>query len=70
MKGDKLLLSVREAAEIIAVGRSTMYELLRAGEVESVRIGRCRRVPHSALVAYVERLRGEATGYEAVYRAP
>src|SRR5919106_3636917 len=55
MKSDKLLLGVREAGEVIGIGRSTMYELLRSGEIESVRIGRCRRVPYSALVAYVER---------------
>ena len=45
MKSDKLLLGVREAGEVIGIGRSTMYELLRSGEIESVRIGRCRRVP-------------------------
>jgi excisionase family DNA binding protein len=70
MNSDRLLLSVEEAGEVIGVGRSTMYELLRAGEVESVRIGRCRRVPYSVLVAYVDRLREEASGYEVVHRAP
>lgn len=70
MNSDRLLLSVEEAGEVIGVGRSTMYELLRSGQVESVRIGRCRRVPYSALVAYVEHLRDEAAGYEAVHGAP
>lgn len=70
MNSDKLLLSVKEAGQVIGVGRSMMYELLRAVEVESVRIGQCRRVPYSALVAYVDRLREEASGYEVVYRAP
>jgi excisionase family DNA binding protein len=70
MKSDKLLLGVREAGEVIGIGRSTMYELLRSGDIESVRIGRCRRVPYSALVVYVERLRDESSGYEVVHRAP
>lgn len=39
MKSDKLLPVVREAGEVIGAGRSTMYELLRSGRVESVRIG-------------------------------
>ena len=69
MNSDRMLLSVEEAGEVIGVGRSTMYELLRAGEVDSVRNGRCRRVPYSALVAYVERLLEEASGYEVIYRA-
>lgn len=35
-----------------------MYELLAAEQIESVRIGRARRIPRGALLAYVERLRG------------
>lgn len=34
-----------------------MYALVSAGEVESVRIGRLRRVPTDALDAYILRLR-------------
>ncbi|HYY81854.1 MAG TPA: hypothetical protein VFD04_22120 [Actinomycetes bacterium] len=40
--------------------RSKLYDLLRAGAIESVHIGASRRVPVAALVAYVERLRREA----------
>ena len=34
-----------------------MYSLITAGEVESVRIGRLRRVPADALERYVSTLR-------------
>jgi excisionase family DNA binding protein len=34
------LYSVTEAAQLIGVGRSTMYELVHRGEVSSVRLGR------------------------------
>ncbi len=61
---NKLLLTTDEAAEVLGVGRTTVYELLNAGLVESVRIGRSRRIPRAALVAYVDRLRGVA-GAEA-----
>ncbi|WP_018639793.1 helix-turn-helix domain-containing protein [Parafrankia elaeagni] len=54
----KLLVTPTEAAEILAVSRSTVYELLAAGALESVRIGRSRRIPRAALDAYVARLRG------------
>ncbi len=55
---NKLLLTTDEAADLLGVGRTTVYELLNAGLVESVRIGRARRIPRAALVAYVARLRG------------
>jgi excisionase family DNA binding protein len=60
----KLLFTAEEAAEIIGVGRTKMYELLRVGAVRSVRIGRCRRIPHDALVAFVDDLRKDASGYD------
>lgn len=67
---DRLLLIPEDAAKIIGVGRTTLYELLRTGAIESVRIGRARRIPADALDDYVSRLRADASGYEAVYRAP
>ncbi len=56
----KLLLSVQEAGAAIGVGRSKIYELIACGELESVKIGKIRRVPADALVAYVARLRDES----------
>ena len=54
---DKLLLKPEEAAEVLGIGRSKFYELLTAGAIQSVRIGKCRRVPLAALEEYVSRLR-------------
>jgi excisionase family DNA binding protein len=54
---DALLLTTREAASRLAIGRSTLYELIAAGEVEVVRIGRSVRVPTVALALFVERRR-------------
>ncbi|MBN9101137.1 MAG: excisionase family DNA-binding protein [Pseudonocardia sp.] len=52
-----LVLTVEEAAERLRIGRTLMYALVAAGEVESVRIGRLRRIPTDALDAYVSTLR-------------
>ena len=52
----QLLLSVEEAADLLGVSRSTMYDLMRTRAVASVRIGRCRRISLEALRAYVEHL--------------
>lgn len=52
----RYLLTVEEAAEALGVGRTTMYDLLRTGRVCSVRIGRRRLVPPTALSGYVATL--------------
>jgi excisionase family DNA binding protein len=53
----RLVLTVEEAADRLGIGRTLMYALITAGEVESVRIGRLRRVPANALENYVKGLR-------------
>jgi excisionase family DNA binding protein len=53
--GERLLLRVPEAASVLGVGRSTVYELINAGELRAVHIGRSIRIPTSALLAWVER---------------
>jgi excisionase family DNA binding protein len=52
----RLLLTVPEAAEALAISRSKLYELLAAGLVRSVRIDGSRRVPVGALETYVATL--------------
>ena len=52
----RLLLTVPEAAETLAISRSKLYELLAAGLVPSVRIDGSRRVPVEALETYVATL--------------
>lgn len=51
-----VLLTVEEAAQRLNVGRTTMYSLVSRGEVESVTIGRLRRIPSECLEIYVSRL--------------
>ncbi len=55
-----ILLTVEEAAERLRVGRTTMYALLKTGAIESVPVGRLRRIPPDALDAYIARLRESA----------
>ena len=54
---DKLLLTPVEAARALGIGRSKVYELLSSGELDSVRIGSCRRVPADALHSFLIQLR-------------
>lgn len=46
-------LTVEEAARRLGIGRTTMYALIASGQVQSVRIGRLRRIPAEALAAYL-----------------
>lgn len=47
------------AARELSVSRTAVFQLIRDGQLESIKVGRLRRVPHAALVAYVDRMRGE-----------
>lgn len=58
---EKLLLTPEEAAELLGVGRSTVYDLLRLGLLPSVKIGRSRRVRVSSLRDYVATLEPAAS---------
>jgi excisionase family DNA binding protein len=49
----RLLYKPVEAAEMLGIGRSKLYELLEADEIASVWIGRSRRVPVEALHAFI-----------------
>jgi excisionase family DNA binding protein len=50
-----LLLTIPQAAAVLAVGRTTVYELIAAGDIEAVHIGRSVRVPVDALRSFVDR---------------
>jgi excisionase family DNA binding protein len=44
----RLLLTVPEAAEVLAISRSKLYELLASGAIASIRIDGSRRIPLTA----------------------
>lgn len=67
---ERLLLTAKEAADALGIGRSKVYELMMSGELESVRIGGSRRVPVEALRDFVNTLRfggcaGANTGFHS-----
>jgi excisionase family DNA binding protein len=55
----KVLVSVDEAAQMLSIGRSLAWELVRRNELCSVKIGRTRRVVVASLREYVGRLIGQ-----------
>ena len=44
-----LLLTPEQAARYLSVGRTTIYDLIRSGDLASVKIGRLRRIPRVAI---------------------
>jgi excisionase family DNA binding protein len=55
-----LLLRPEEAAAVLRVGRTRVFELIRSGELRSVKIGHLRRVSATALAEFVARLESAA----------
>jgi excisionase family DNA binding protein len=55
-----VLYRVDEAAEALRLSRSQLYELIRSGRLRTVKSGRRRLVPVSALDEYVSSLEGVA----------
>ncbi|HEX6685738.1 MAG TPA: helix-turn-helix domain-containing protein [Candidatus Limnocylindrales bacterium] len=53
----ELLLTIEGVCRALNVGPTTAKALISSGAIESVLIGRCRRVPIEALRDYVAKLR-------------
>ena len=49
----RLLLRPEEVAKALCVGRTTVFELIRTGDLRSVKIGNARRISATALAEFV-----------------
>lgn len=56
LAGTPLLLTPEEAATLLRIGRTTMYALMKAGDLHPVHIGRSCRISRVELERYVHRL--------------
>lgn len=52
---ERMTLSVEETAEHLGIGRNRAYDLIRRGDLPSLRIGRSIRVPREALNTWITR---------------
>jgi excisionase family DNA binding protein len=55
---ESLLVTTKEAAQILQISRTKVYELIYANELISVKIGSCRRIRRQDLEDFVECLTG------------
>ena len=57
MNEKPLLLTIPETCRETRLGRSKIYELIGEGEIETVKIGKSRRVPYASILALIEKTR-------------
>jgi excisionase family DNA binding protein len=50
-----LLVTPQQAGDMLSLGLTRVYELLRAGELTGCHVGRARRISTSSIVAFVDR---------------
>ena len=48
-----LVLRVEDLSRALGIGRNTAYELVRSGQIRSIRIGRQLRIPRDELQRYL-----------------
>ena len=51
--------SVEEAEDLLGIGRTFMFQLVATGEIDSLKIGKKRKIPRDANYGYIRRLRSE-----------
>lgn len=48
-----LVLTVEDLMPVLSIGRNTAYDLVRSGQIQSLRIGRQIRIPRNAVIQYI-----------------
>ena len=57
---DKLLYRPKEAAQMLGIGRATLYDLMHEGKIRSIKDGGMRFITLEALRDYVRQLEDQA----------
>jgi excisionase family DNA binding protein len=56
---EKLLYTIPQVCELTALSRSTVYELVRTGELPKIKIGKAIRITDDGLRAWLKRCAAE-----------
>lgn len=51
------LMTVDQVTDVLAIGRTTVYELIKSNDLELVHVRRCARITVDSVTAYIERCR-------------
>ena len=50
-----MTLRVEDLMPLLGIGRNTTYELIRSGQIRSVRVGKQIRIPREALLEFLRK---------------
>lgn len=50
---ESLIYKPEDLIQLLNVGRNTVYELLRSGQIRSVKVGKCYLIPKSAVSEFL-----------------
>jgi len=56
-----LTVRVREACRLTGIGRSKLYELIKAGEIETIKVGHMTLIPMGSLARFIDAKRSDAS---------
>lgn len=48
-----LVLSVDQLMKVLGIGRNCAYDLVRCGQIQSIRVGNKIRIPKESVVAFI-----------------
>jgi excisionase family DNA binding protein len=51
--------TVEQVAEMLHIGRDKVYELIRTGQLRSIKIGKSRRITEEQLTEFIASLEGD-----------
>lgn len=57
VRADPLAVRIPQAARLLGIGRSTLYQFIASGEIETIKVGRSTLIPTDTLRAFIERRR-------------
>lgn len=50
-----LVLTVEDLMELLNIGRNTAYEIVRSGQIRSIRVGKNYRIPRDAVEEFLQK---------------
>ncbi len=51
----RLLLTIPQVQDELGIGRSSVYEMIKSGQLSTIHIGRSVRIPRAALEEWLEK---------------
>ena len=58
--GIPVLFTIKQVSQILNLSRTQIYDLIKTRELDSVKVGRSRRITESQLVTYIQKLEDKA----------